>query len=71
MADDHAAQRDDRRVGGASADIDDHAAVGIKDGQAAAQRRGEGLFHQQDLSASGVLGGLAHGAALDGGDGAG
>ena len=43
------AHADDRNVGGAAADVHDHAAVGLADLQARAQRRCHRLVHKVDL----------------------
>ena len=52
LADDDAGQRDDRHLGRAAADIDDHVARGLGDRQAGADRCGHRLFDQIDLARS-------------------
>ena len=69
LADDDAVHRDDRRLGAAAADVDDHVAAGGADGNAGADRRGERLRHEVGGAASaGLLRGVAHGALLDAGN---
>src|SRR5919199_190744 len=46
LRDDDAAERDDRDLGGAAADVDDHVAGGLADGQARADRRRHGLLDE-------------------------
>ena len=58
-------------IGGAAADIDDHAAVGLGDVDAGAEGGGNGLVDQVDLAGTGGHHGLHHGVALDAGDGGG
>ena len=65
---DHPAQRDHGDVGGAAADVDDHAAGGLGDRQAGADGRGHRLLHQVHLAGLGAIGAVDHGAALDLGD---
>ena len=66
LARDDAAERDDRDLGGAAADVDDHVAGRLLHGQAGADGRGHGLFDDVGrLAGAGVLGGLLHGALLD------
>ena len=66
---DLAAEGQHRDVGGAAADVNDHAAVGHRDVQARPQRRRDGLVDQVDLPRAGRHDGLDHGVALDAGDG--
>jgi hypothetical protein len=64
-----AAERDDRHLGGAAADVDDHVAGGSCTGRFGADGRGHGLLDDVGrLAGAGVLGGLLHGALLDAGD---
>ena len=65
---DHAAERDDRDVGGAAADVDDHAAGGFGDRQAGADGRGHRLFDEVHLAGLGAVGAVDDGAALHLGD---
>ena len=46
MRHDHAAERGDRHLGGAAADVDDERADGVGDGKLRADRRGERLLDQ-------------------------
>ena len=66
-----AAQRDHGHLGGAAADVDDHAADRFGDRQAGADGRGHRLFDQVGLARAGVEGGVVHGALLHFGDAAG
>src|SRR6266850_7065304 len=59
---------DHRDVGRAAADVDDHVAGGLADGQAGADGRGNGLLDQVDLAGTRALGGLSYRAPLDLGD---
>src|SRR5713101_5564061 len=65
---DDAGEADHRDVGRAAADVDDHVAGGLGDGQAGADGRGNGLLDQVDLAGARALGGLAYRAPLDLGD---
>ena len=66
---DDAAERDDRDLGGAAADVDDHVAGGLLHGQPGADGGGHGLLDDVGrLAGAGELGGLLHGALLDAGD---
>ena len=66
--DDDAAERDDGDLCGAAADVDDHAAAGLHDRQAGANRRGHRLFDEVGVARAGVQRGIVHGALLDLGD---
>ena len=69
LAGDDAAERDDRDLGGAAADVDDHVAGRLLHGQAGADGRGHRLLDDVGgLAGAGVLGRLLHGALLDAGD---
>src|SRR5262249_62273207 len=68
FADHDAGERDPRPLGGAAADVDDHVARRLGDGQPGADRRRHRLFDQVDLPRAGALGRLAHRALLDLGD---
>ena len=68
LAVDDAGQRDDRDVGGAAADVDDHVARGFGDRQAGADRRRHPLLDEVHLARLGAVGAVLHGAALDLGD---
>jgi hypothetical protein len=63
-----ARERDDRDLGGAPADVDDHVAGRLGDGQAGADGRGDGLLDQVDLARTGDLRRLLDRALLDLGD---
>ena len=65
------AHADDRNVGGAAADVHDHAAVGLADLQARAQRRRHRLVHKVDLPGARRHDGLHNGVRFDAGDGRG
>ena len=66
---DDAAERDDRDLGGAAADVDDHVAARLVHRQVGADRRGHRLFDDvHRLARAGVLGGVLHGTLLDTGD---
>ncbi len=59
LAGDDAAEGDDRHLGGAAADVDDHVAGRLVDGQAGADGRGHGLLDDVGrLAGPGVLGRL-------------
>src|SRR5579884_3310757 len=64
-ADDDAFERDDRHFGGAAADVDDHAAGRLGNGQAGPDRRRHGLLDQERLAGAGADGRVVHGALLD------
>src|SRR5712675_491281 len=57
---DDASEADHRDVGRAAADVDDHVAGGLGDGQAGADGRGNGLLDQVDLAGARALGGFAY-----------
>ena len=59
-----AAQRDDSDLSGAAADVHDHAAGGLADGQARADGSSHGLLDDGDLTGTGLEGRLTHSAAL-------
>ncbi len=65
LAVDDAGHRDDRDVGGAAADVDDHVAGRLGDGQAGADRRRHRLVDQVDLAGLGPQRALLHRAPLD------
>ena len=65
---DDAGQGDDRHLGRAAADVDDHVAGRFGDRKPGADRRGHGLFDQEDLPRPGRLRGFAHRALLHLGD---
>ena len=58
------AQRDDCDLRRAAADIHDHAAGGLADGQACTDGSSHGLFNDRHLTGTGLQGSLAHCAAL-------
>ena len=60
-----AAQRDDGDLGRAAADVHDHAAGGLADGQACTDGRSHGLLDDGDLAGTSLQGRLTHRAALD------
>ena len=62
---DDAAQGDDGDLGGAAADIDDHAAGWFGDRQAGADRRGHRLLDQLHPAGAGAFGTFLDGAAFD------
>ena len=64
-ADDDPAEREDRDLGRAAADVDDEAPGRFADRQAGADRRGHRLLDQPRPARAGVEGGVAHGALLD------
>ena len=68
---DDAAEGDDGDLGGAAADVDDHAAGRVHDRQPGADRGSHGLFDQVGLAGAGVEGGVVDGALLDFGNAAG
>src|SRR5690606_28739496 len=49
-------------------DVDDHAGGRFDDGEPRADAGGHGLLDEEDLAGAGTLGGVEHGALLDGGD---
>ena len=65
LAVDDAGHRDDGDVGGAAADVDDHVAGRLGDGQAGADGGGDRLVDQVDLAGLGPQRALLHRAALD------
>jgi hypothetical protein len=65
----HAAQRDERRLGGATADVDDHVADRLVDRQIGPDGRGHGLLDELGVGRAGPPGRLGDRPALDGGDG--
>src|SRR5229473_2758336 len=65
---DDAGEADHRDIGRPAADVDDHIAGGLGDGQAGADGRGNGLLDHVDLAGARALGGLAYRAPLDLGD---
>ena len=65
---DHPAQRDHRDVGGAAADVDDHAAGRLGDRQPGADRGGHRLVDQVHFAGLGAVAAVDDGAALDLGD---
>ena len=60
-----AAQRDDSDLGRAAADVHDHTAGGLADGQACTDGRSHGLLDDGDLTGTGLQGRLTHRTALD------
>ncbi len=64
-ADDDAGQRDDRDVGGAAADVDDHVAGRVGDRQTRADGGRHRLVDEVHLAGLGAIGGVLHGAPLD------
>ena len=68
---DLAAQAQHGDVGGAAADVDDHAAVRLGDVDAGAEGGGDGLVDEVHLTGTGGHHGLHHGVALNAGDGGG
>ena len=62
---DNTSQRDDRHLGGAAADIEDHRAARLVHGHAGADRGRHRLVDQVHLAGPGALGGLADRAAFD------
>ena len=70
QAGDDAAERDDRDLGGAAADVDDHVAGRLVDGQPGADRGGHRLLDDVDPAGAGLVAGLLDRALLDGGDAA-
>ena len=72
LARDDAAERDDRDLGRAAADVHDHVAGRLLHRQARADRGGHGLFDDvRGLARAGVERGIVHGALLDFGNAAG
>ena len=66
---DDATERDDRDLGGAAADVDDHVAGRFVHREARADRGGHRLFDDVDgLARAGELCGFGHGALFDAGD---
>ena len=59
-----AAQRDDCDLSGAAADVHDHAAGGLADGQARTDGSGHGLLDHRHLTGTSLQGSFPHGAAL-------
>ena len=57
-----AAHGDDGDVGGAAADVHDHVAGGLFDGQARADGGGHGLFDEEDFAGARAIRGILHGA---------
>ena len=68
VVDDDAAEGDDGDLGGAAADVDDHAADRLVDRQAGADRGGHRLLDGVGLARAGGEGGVLGGALLDLGD---
>ncbi len=68
LGDHDAAHGDDGDLGGAAADIDDHRARRILDGQVCADGCCHGLLDEVGLARAGLDGRLEDGALLDGGD---
>ena len=62
MALDDATEGDDRHLGRAAADVDDHAAGGLHNRQTRADRRRHGLLNQIGLAGAGVESRVVHGA---------
>src|SRR5205085_4381282 len=62
---DDAGQRYDGDVGGAAADVHDHVAVRLRDGEAGADGRAHRLLDQVDFAGLGAVGRVLDGAALD------
>jgi serine/threonine protein kinase len=62
---DEPAERDHRDVGRAAADVDDHRAARVLDGQPGTDGRRHGLLDQIDLAHAGAERGLAHRLLLD------
>ena len=63
-------RRDDRDLGRAAADVDDHVAGGLVDGQPGADRGGHRLLDDVDPAGAGLVAGLLDRALLDRGDAA-
>ena len=59
-----AAEGDDGYFGCAAADVDDHASLGLEHLEAYTECGGHGFVNEEDVTASGVLGGVAHGPDL-------
>ena len=70
LAGDDAAERDDRDLGGAAADVDDHVAGRLVHRQPGADRGGHRLLDDVDPASAGLVAGLLDGALLDPGDAA-
>jgi len=68
---DDVGEAQDRDLGGAAADVEDHRALGLLDGQPDADAGGARLLDQVHLAGAGALGGVAHRLALHRGDAAG
>src|SRR5215207_5602863 len=66
-SDDDPVERDDRDLGGAAADVDDHIARGIGHGHAGSDRRRQRLGDQKRLARTGGEGSVTHGTPLDAG----
>ncbi len=62
---DDAGERNDGDVGGAAADVHDHVAAGLGDGQAGADGRNHGLFDEEDLAGLGAVSRILDGALFD------
>ena len=67
LRDDDAAERDDGDLGRAAADVDDHVAGRLGDGQPGADRGGHGLLDEVRLARAGREGRFLDGALLDAG----
>src|SRR5215467_7426991 len=65
-----AAERDNRDLGGASANVDDHVPGRLVDGQASADRRRHRLLDDVDPARTRLMPRFLHGALLDSGDSA-
>src|SRR5207247_658498 len=65
---DDAGERDDGDVRGAAADIDDHVAAGLGDGEAGADGGDHGLLDEVDFAGLGAISGVHDGALFDLGD---
>lgn len=68
LGSDDSAQRDDRDLGGAATDVDDHVAGGLVDRQPGTDGRGHGLLDDVHLACTGLRRCLDDGASLDPGD---
>src|SRR5690554_3366025 len=68
LAIDDARERDDGDLGRPSANIDDHIAARLGDGEPCADRRRHRLLDEEDLARASALGALFDGALLDLGD---
>ncbi len=65
---DDAGERDDGDVGGAAADVDDHVAAGLGDGEAGADGGDHRLLDEMDLGGFGAVGRVHDGALFHLGD---